>query len=139
MAIASDIKEMLAIKMKARHDSYSDQFTRIVLMKLMLMGAFFIGMNWYNDKVNCIIPKPNDFSDDFTKPACWINGLYIYEGVEHHDGDIGYYGIPRHLDHNGKDAEGAYCSTHTKQSNRPVEGCKPMKKTFFLQYQYMVF
>jgi len=74
MAIASDMKEMLSIKMKHRHDAYSDQFTRILLMKLMLVGCFFIGMNWFGDNINCIIPGTNGFDGDYTSEACWING-----------------------------------------------------------------
>jgi len=139
MAIAGDVKDMLSIKMKPRHDGYTDQFTRIVLMKLMLLGCFFIGMNWFGDNINCIIPGTNGFDGDYTSEACWINGLYIYEDIKRHDNELGYYGIPRVLNDDGLTEDGEPCSTTTQQSNKKVEGCQPLKKTFYLQYQYMVF
>lgn len=139
MAIAADVKDMLSIKMKARHDSFTDQFTRILLMKLMLLGAFFIGMNWFSDKINCIIPGTSSFSGDFAQPACWINGLYIYEGIQAHEGHLGYYGIPRTLTDDGVTAEGEPCSTVASQTRKVMKGCTARPKTFYLQYQYMVF
>jgi len=139
MAIAADVKDMLSIKMKHRHDSFTDQFTRILLMKLMLLGAFFIGMNWFSDSINCIMPGTNDISDKFASPACWINGLYIYEDIQAHEGHLGYYGIPRNLRDDGITEDGEPCSTVATQSRKVIKGCTARPRTFYLQYQYMVF
>lgn len=125
--------------MKARHDSFADQYTRILMMKLMLLGAFFIGMNWFSDKINCIIPGTNGFSGGFASQACWINGLYVYEDIPFHKNELGYYGIPRVLTDDGVDPDGEACNTQARQSGKEIKGCEPLKKTFYLQYQYMVF
>lgn len=141
MGIAGDVKDLLSISIKTRHDAYTDQFSRIFLVKLMMCAAFFTGMNWYSDKINCIVPESLGTDPGFVSSACWINGFYIYRdfGV-HKNGDLGYYGMPRDLADDGKmDSTGSLCRTRDKQSGRLTQGCTAMKKTFFVQYQYMVF
>jgi len=150
MAVLNDVKDILSINFKVRHDSYSDQYTRVFLMKLMIMGAFFIGLNWYNDKINCLTVG-SGFDGGFATSACWINGLYIYPEAGLPPGQMGYYGIPRKLDHDGLNRDGKFCETHPKQGFdkktlpppcRAGENgacCSPMKRVFFLQFQYMVF
>ena len=56
MAITDSIKAILSVKIKPRHDSYSDQFSRIFMVKVMMIGALLVGLNWYSDKITCIIP-----------------------------------------------------------------------------------
>ena len=142
MAIIDEVTGILHIKIKPRQDSYSDQFSRIFLLKVMFIGALFTGISWYSDKINCLIPK--DQTDvSFVSSACWINGVYIYEEIRTHSNDVGYYGLPRTINTDGVDSHGALCSTELRGSNAmkkiPNPGCTPMKKTFFLQYQYMTF
>jgi len=141
MGIVDDVGKILAIKVKPRQDSYSDQFSRIIMLKVMFIGALFTGMNWSNDKINCIIPK--DQADaGFTSSSCWINGLYVYENIRYHNNDIGYYGLPRDIRFNGMDSKGKLCETDDSTTN-PKPGrnkdCSPMEKTYFLQYQYFTF
>ena len=62
--IAGDIKNMLSIHIKPRHDSIPDQYSRIFMVKLLLVCTIIIGVNQYNDKVTCIIPgKEITFSE----------------------------------------------------------------------------
>jgi len=109
------------------------------MVKIMLIGALLVGLNWYSDKITCIIPGALGIDGGFVSSACWINGLYVYEEIRYHADEMGYYGIPRAINQDGifKDS-GLTCATRDS-SNRKVEGCTPMEKTFFLQYQYMTF
>jgi len=136
MAITDNIKQILKIKIKPRHDSYSDQFSRIFMVKIMIIGTLLIGLNWYSEKMKCITTG-SSVDGGFVAQACWINGIYIYRDIVNHD-DVGYYGIPRDISINGMNGEGELCST-TDKSHRPVAGCEPLEKTFYLQYQFMVF
>ena len=54
MGIVDEAVGILKVKIKPRQDSYSDQFSRILMLKVMFLGAFFTGMTWYNDKINCL-------------------------------------------------------------------------------------
>lgn len=142
MGITDDVKKILSIKIKPRQDSYSDQFSRVILLKVMFIGAFFTGMDWYSDKINCIIPK--DQADaSFASSSCWINGLYVYENIRFHNNELGYYGMPRDISYNGMLDNGELCTTLSSATNVLNKGsnknCQPMEKTFFLQYQYMTF
>jgi len=137
MAITDSIKQILKINIKPRHDSYSDQFTRIFMVKIMMIGTLLVGLNWYSDKMKCIIPGGAGVDGGFVASACWINGIYIYRDIANHD-DVGYYGIPRDINIDGTLANGDFCPT-TDTSHKPTPGCIPLEKTFFLQYQFMTF
>lgn len=62
-------------------------------------------------------------------------GLYIYDELRHKKNFDGYYGIPDELDQNG-----TYPSDHiTCEASPKNTNCKPMKKLFYLQYQWFPF
>lgn len=139
MGSATDsIKSLLAVKIKPRQDGYCDQFIRIFMLKVLMAGTLLVGLNWYSDKIICIIPGSIGLDKDFVSSACWINGLYVYREIRYHANDVGYYGIPRDINMDGMYPNGQVCPT-TDTSHKPVLDCKPMEKTFFLQYQYMTF
>lgn len=138
MAVTDTIKDIISVKIKPRQDGYSDQFLRIFMVKIMLIGTLLVGLNWYSDKITCIIPGALGIDGGFVSSACWINGLYVYEEIRYHANEMGYYGIPRDINKDGMFENGQVCAT-TDTSHKKVEGCKPMEKTFFLQYQYMTF
>ncbi|XP_066925423.1 uncharacterized protein [Clytia hemisphaerica] len=138
MAITDSIKQILSVKIKPRHDSYSDQFSRIFMVKIMMISALLVGLSWYTDKINCIIPSALGVDGNFVAQACWINGLYVYKDIRYHVNDIGYYGLPRDINNDGMFENGDICAT-TDSSHRVNEKCRPMEKTFYLQYQYMTF
>jgi len=139
MAITDSIKDILSVKIKPRHDTYSDQFSRIFMVKVLMIAALLVGLNWYNDKINCIIPDAVGADGKFVSSACWINGFYVYEQIRYHANEVGYFGMPRDINHDGMFPNGDVCSTFDTTRNRAVPECKPMEKTFFLQYQYMTF
>ena len=138
MAIAGEVKNVLSLKLKSRPDSHSDQFSRIFLVKLMMVGSLVIGLNWYNDKVLCIVPKSLGLDDKYVSAACWINGLYVYDEIRNQTDDAAYFGLPREIDKDGRLDSGVLCSVYDN-SHLPTPGCKPLTKKFFLHYQYLVF
>ncbi|XP_066925425.1 uncharacterized protein [Clytia hemisphaerica] len=139
MTITEDIKDIISINIKPRYDSWCDQFTRIFMVKLMTVGALILGMNWYSDKFTCVVPSTLDLDVGFVSQACWINGLYVYEEIRYHADDVGYYGIPTDMTLDGIHPQsGEMCAT-INVAHKITDNCKPMKKTFFLQFQYMTF
>lgn len=139
MGVADGIKSLLEVKIKPRQDGYCDQFVRILMLKIMMAGALLTGMNWYSDKIICIMPDATKKElGDFVSSSCWINGLYVYDEIRFHTGGMGYYGIPRDINLDGKFPDGKLCGT-TTSAHQKVDNCKAMKKEFFLQYQYMTF
>ena len=96
-------------------------------------------MTWYSANFKCVVPSTLDLDVGFVSQACWINGLYVYEEIRYHADDVGYYGIPTDMTLNGIHPEsGELCAT-TNVAHQNTENCQPMKKTFFLQFQYMTF
>ena len=60
-ALLGDVRKILAVKMKTRQDSHTDQYNRLVMVKVMLISSFAVGMNWFKDKLKCIVPKSSSF------------------------------------------------------------------------------
>ena len=54
--VATDIKGMLSIAIKSRHDSHADQFNRIFMVKILLVSSLIMGISWFQDSINCIVP-----------------------------------------------------------------------------------
>ena len=54
--VATDIKSMLSISIKSRHDSYTDQYNRIFMVKLLLVSSLIMGISWFQDSINCMVP-----------------------------------------------------------------------------------
>lgn len=134
--VTGDVKKLFNFKYKVRNDSATDQYNRLLMVKALLVAAFLTGMNWYKDEIKCIVPKVNDGGvGGFVSQACWINGLYIYDELRDTKNFDGYYGIPDELDKNG-----TYPSDHITCEASPKDTkCKPMKKLFYLQYQWFPF
>ena len=53
---ATDLKDMLSIEIKSRPDSYSDQYNRLFMLKLLLVCSLIMGISWFTDSINCIVP-----------------------------------------------------------------------------------
>ena len=90
--ITNDIKDLLTITLKPRHDPIGDQYSRIFMVKVLLVCTMVIGVNQYKDTVSCIIPESLDIcgddqpSCDFIQAACWIQGkgsAYSYHTPQH--------------------------------------------------------
>ena len=136
--IATDIKGMLSVKIKPRNDTYTDQYNRIFMVKILLVTCVIMGISWFNDSVKCLVPGVNAVDGGFVSQACWIQGVYVYKELMYRSSEVGYFGIPKDMDNDGMLASGELCST-TPKFGVVNEKCKPMQKTFFLQYQWMPF
>lgn len=137
--MAGNIKSLLAIKIKARHDSYSDQFSRIFAAKMFVVASLVMGIDWFHDTVSCIIPKDTNLEKDYVHSACWITGFYVYPELEKVMKSSSYYGIPKHIQIDGfKNGTTKICQT-ADQSGDKKKSCVPLKQYFFAQYQWMPF
>lgn len=136
--LADSIEKLLSIKLKRREDGVTDQYNRIVMTKMCMLFAAVIGFNYFNDKVACIVANSDDMGGDFVGSACWIQGFYIYKDLRGRLSESAYFGIPRNMDYDGLNSEGVLCSTNDRALDK-VSTCTPMKKEFYLQYQYMPF
>jgi hypothetical protein len=140
--IATDLKGMLSINIKSRHDSHSDQYSRIFMVKLLLVCTIIMGISWYTDSINCIVPGAHGISGDFVSATCWIQGVYVYKELKSRVDEVAYFGIPKDVDMDGF-LEGLpnenLCPVFPRLASEKKEGCRPMHKTFYVQYQYFPF
>ncbi|XP_057310138.1 innexin inx2-like [Hydractinia symbiolongicarpus] len=145
--VATDIKGMLSISIKSRHDSYTDQYNRMFMVKILLACSLVMGISWFQDSIHCIVPDSHKVSGDFISSACWIQGVYVYRELINEMGKVGYFGIPKDINNDGiyigRDAHPGLhlCSTKKVIDKITVVNpyCRPMTKTFYLQYQWMPF
>lgn len=142
--LARELVSLLSIKIKHRTDSYSDQYNRILVVKILMVCSVIMGINWFKDSITCI--NNSDLDSSFVSATCWIQGVYVYDELKHRVDDVAYYGIPKNMDHDGMLANGGLCNTNPRQHGfirrKPTsktEICKPLTKTFFLQYQWLPF
>jgi len=134
--LTGDIKSMLTIKAKPRHDDFTDQFHRIFMVKICMVSSLLLGLNWMKDSITCIIPNTAGISKDYVHQSCWIQGFYIFQQLPQITNRFVLYGIPTDLDHNGINPTTGRLCTHKGPRDTT---CEPMKKTFYLQYQYFPF
>ena len=151
MVVVRSLKDILSIKIKPRHDSPCDQFSRLLMTKMLLIAAFLMGFDYFSDKIQCTNTSPN-MSKDFTHSQCWISGLYIYKDIQMHDFlKIGgrknfpyiFYGIPKDLAMDGIEqfkridnfGQSYVDLCETKEKTSDI--CKPMTRVYYLQYQWM--
>ena len=76
--ITGNLKSLLTIKFKARHDSFTDQFNRIFMVKMAMVAAFLLGLNWFKDTITCIVPATAGIDKGYVAQACWIQGDYLF-------------------------------------------------------------
>ena len=128
-----DVKRILSIQIKPRHDGLFDQYSRIFMPKILLLSSLAVGVNWYVDKLTCTISEKVEFSHEFINEACWINGFYIYRNMT--DKMTQYYGIPGDISKDGLSKEdGSLCSVKEKG-----QICVRMDKLYYIQYQWFPF
>lgn len=136
--IANNIKSILAIKIKPRHDSYTDQFCRIFMPKMFIISCLVMGVDWFHDTVACMVPKDSHLSGSFVHSACWIQGFYVFPEMMNRLEECNYYGIPKNMNQDGQLENGDLCETMTRQGMSNPD-CKPMTKRYYLQFQWMPF
>ena len=74
--ISSDLKDIFTIRVKERQDTCTDQFSRIFMVKMFMMASIVMGVDWFQDTVNCMIPAVDlhKVGEHFVHSACWIQG-----------------------------------------------------------------
>lgn len=138
---ATDLKGLLTISVKSRHDGYSDQYNRIFMVKFLLVCTLVMGISWYQDSINCIVPDAHEIDAKFVSSTCWIQGVYVYKELRERIDEVAYFGMPIDMDQEGylsNTIEKELCVLNPK-SGKKSNYCVPLSKTFFLQYQYMPF
>ena len=75
--ITNNIKSILNIKIKTRHDSYTDQYLRIFMVKMCVVSSLVMGVDWFHDTVSCMVPQKSDLKPNFIHSACWIQGILM--------------------------------------------------------------
>jgi len=147
--MAGSITALLSIKIKARHDDYTDQVSRIIVVKILIVSSLVMGVDFFHDTVSCIPPTHRTTSQQiplkFIQSSCWIKGFYVYPDLP--ISESVYYGIPASLVMDGQSSvNGDICSTKPRDglytSNRRKKkksNCVPMKKRYMRQYQWMPF
>ena len=73
--ITGNIKSLLQIKFKSRHDSYSDQYNRIFMVKMVMISSMLLGLNWFKDTIRCALPNFSGMDKAYVYQACWIQGM----------------------------------------------------------------
>ena len=48
--------DFLKIRIKSRDDTISDQYSRLFMVKLLLVCAAIAGVSWSTDQLKCVIP-----------------------------------------------------------------------------------
>lgn len=134
--LVNTLKDILSLQYKARNDSYSDQFNRIFMTKVLLMASIIMSVDYFSDKVNCMIPGNAQHSSAFFHSACWINGFYIFDEMRTRLDKSGYYGIPQRVDYDGINRyTNELCLT--KNLFGEENDCYPMTRIYYLHYQWM--
>ena len=73
--IAQDIKSMITINIKPRHDGIADQYCRIFMVKILMVCSLIMSYSWFKDSINCIVPETHGMDKGFVASTCWIQGI----------------------------------------------------------------
>jgi len=109
---------------------------------MFVIASVIMGVDYFSDRVSCIVPKSSGLSKEFVHSACWISGFFIYKEMEHRQHESSYYGIPSKIENDGIDQLDKLCAMYIQgqhQNRIRNTGCEPMTKIFYLQYQWMPF
>lgn len=108
-----------------------------------MVCSVVMGISWFRDSINCIVPASHGIGGGFISATCWIQGVYVYKELSHRVDNTAYFGIPKDITNDGylkssKSLE--LCNTEPRfGEDKPDPDCIPMEKTFYLQYQWMPF
>ena len=75
--LIGSIKNLLKIPVKSRYDSFTDQFHRILMVRICMAASMLLGLTWFKDTINCMVPKNSEIDKDYVNQACWINGKFL--------------------------------------------------------------
>ena len=139
MVVLRAVKDIVSIKIKMRHDSYTDQFSRLFMTKVLLIASLIMIFDYFFDRVSCMGAKDYHLSPDFIDSVCWISGFYIYKEMTDPQKfpQSEYCGIPQKLDFVGIDQFGRLCETKDEFFTNPNPDCKKFTRIYYLHYQWM--
>ena len=95
--IASDIKDLITINIKHRHDDLSDQYNRVFMVKLCLVSSLIMSVSWFKDSIKCIVPGrcliiASKWTKSFLFELKWLEKKQILEFIfDFFNG--GYYSV----------------------------------------------
>ena len=72
--VTGTLAPLLKIKIKARCDDYTDQFNRILMVKVSLISCIVLGLHWFKDTLTCIMPDHSGIDGGFVTQVC---GLFL--------------------------------------------------------------
>ena len=139
------LRALFSVRNKQRHDSYTDQFSHIVVTKIFMLASLVIGVDWFHGEMHCIPPESSTLPEDFIHKGCWVRGFYVFPHLADHIRRSSYYGIPSDLKYDGYlyNNPSHLCSTVQLKGKKTLTGghdiCIPMEKEFYTQYQWMPF
>ena len=139
MILGDSFKDIVSIKIKPRVDDYADQFSRIFIVKMLLLATIVTSVDYFNDTMSCILSGNAKAGDGYVNSLCWIKGFYVYKDPVGEVQDYHLYGMPRDSAKDGVTKDGkSICSQKSKEGIRNTD-CTPMTRIYFTQYQYMTF
>ena len=78
LRIESDLKNIMKVTLKARHDELTDQFNRLIMVKLLMVCCFIMGISWFTDSITCVVPGIFIPLSDTQDPIEFYIYIYIY-------------------------------------------------------------
>jgi len=140
--VGDSLKALLSIKLKTRDDHLSDQVSRILVVKVLVVVSMGLSLIWFHSETRCIPPvksKGKELPAQFIHRGCWAKGFYIYPQLGEHMRKSAYYGIPFELKWNGyrPDDPSQLCRVNEYGGSTDEENCFAMEREYFNQYQWM--
>lgn len=79
MAVTTELKALFQISKKSRFDTFTDQYHRLFMVKLLLACTLIVGLSWYGDKINCVMPGTVIcfFNEFLHKNDCFENEIAL--------------------------------------------------------------
>ena len=139
MVVVRAVKDILSIKIKTRHDSYTDQFSRLFMTKVLLIASLIMSFDYFFDRVSCMGDTGYRLSSHLIHSVCWISGFYIYKEMTEPQrfSQSRYYGIPQRPEFDGINQLGGLCQTEDQFGSD--DRCKTFTRVYYLHYQWMPF
>jgi Innexin. len=137
--VGDSLKALLGIKLKAREDHLSDQVSRILVTKILVVASMGLSLIWFHSETRCIPPvvAKNNIPPQFLHRGCWAKGLYIYPHLGNYMRKSAYYGIPFDLKMNGHRSSAPDHLCNTEVYEKKSKGtCQPMEREYFNQHQW---
>ena len=72
--ITGTLAPLLKIKFKPRCDDCTDQFNRILMVKISMISCIVLGITWLKGTMSCIMPDQSGIDGGFVTQTCWIQG-----------------------------------------------------------------